>query len=438
MSKSTFARRQGRRPAALLSVAALATTGLIAAAAPAGAAVTPGGQADQNGRPGFVRDDQGIALTLCTNAVNCEPVDQADPLHGGYFAAEATAGAVTAIFGIETAAGEDPVTGEPTDQATVANVARFRGEGLQPGGRYTIKHPWGTTTVSADDQGDLDVVREAGGEAGTPLGSGVVKTFLRRLNAPAGFLGNLDTAGRVTGSPTGFNAVQVTGPGVNATTRSFIVNGQMRANTAMTSMTTRSLSLGSVTKAGASVANIPVSSFGTAPASFTVTKSGANPGAFRVLAPASVASGGAANIRVTYTPRANRNVSAILTIDDNGLAAPRQVVLTGVANDTRAPKVASSNPARGAANVAAGKSVKVTFSEAVRDAKGGLSLVDASGDKVAAKVSRLRTSNTYVLNPGRLLHRGARYTVRVNGGRKALRDLANNPARDSQWSFRTR
>ena len=437
MSKSTFVRRQGRGPTALLSVAALAATGLVAAAVPAGAAVTAGGQADANGRPGFVRDADGIALALCTDAVNCEPADPADPLHGGYFSAEATVGGIRAVFAIETAAGED-AAGNPTDQATVANVAVFDGDGLRPGARYTIRHPWGSSSVVADDRGRVRRVIEAGGEAGTALGSGVVKTFLRRVNAPAGFLGNLDAAGRVTGSPTGFNAVQVTGPGVNATARNFIVNGQMRANTAMTSVSTGALKLGSVKKATPSTAPIPVTSFGTANATFTVTKSGANPGAFRVQTPAAVASGSAGTISVTYTPKANRDASAVLTIDDNGLAAPRKVTLTGVANDTRAPKVLASTPARGAANVAAGKSVKVKFSEAVVSAKTSLSLVDAAGNKVGAKVSRVGKTNTYLVNPGRALAHGAKYTVKVNGGKKALRDLAGNAAKDTRWSFRTR
>src|SRR5262245_30312993 len=110
----------------------------------------------------------------------------------------------------------------------------------------------------------------------------------------------------------------------------------------------------------------------------------------------------------------------------------------GVANDTRAPKVLSSTPAKGASNVKAGKSVKVTFSEPVRSAKSGLSLVDASGAKVAARVSQVRKTNTYALNPGHALDRGAKYTVKVNGGRKALRDRAGNAAKDTRWSFRTR
>jgi methionine-rich copper-binding protein CopC len=439
MNKHAFVRRQDLRSSVLLSVAALATTGMIAAAAPAGAAVTTGGGADARNRPGFVRDDQGIALALCADAVNCEPADAADPLHGGYFAAEAAVGPFRIIFGIETAAGED-AAGNPTDQAIVANVARFRAEGLRPGGRYVVKDPWGSTTVFADNQGDVDFLAEGGGEAGSPLGSGPVKTFLRRLNAPAGFLGNLDTAGRVTGSPTGFNRVQITGPGVNATQRNFIVNGQLRPNMAMSTVNTPSLKLGSITKATASVGRVNVSSFGSAALSLNVTKGGANPSAFAVTNNcAAAAPGSACNVTVSYTPRANRDVSAVLTLDDPADLTPaRRVTVTGVANDTRAPKVASSNPAKGADNVRPGKSIKVGFSEAVLGAKSGLTLVDASGDKVAARVSRVRQTSTYKVNPRQALDRNATYRVQVNGGAKAVRDLAGNAARDISWRFGTR
>jgi hypothetical protein len=434
MSKNLFVRRSS----ALLSVAAMATTGLVAAAVPAGAAITTGGAEDANGRPAFVRDANGIALAFCDDTVNCEPADPADPLHGGYFGAEATAGGITAIFGIETAAGED-AAGEPTDQATIANVARFRGEGLQPGGRYTIKHPWGTRTVFADGQGDLDVVVEAGGEAATPLGSGVVTTFLRRLNAPAGFLGDLETAGPVTGSPTGFNALRVTGPAVSQTVRAFTVNGQMRANTAMTSVDTKALNLGSITKSTPSTVTIPVSSFGTAAANLTITKAGANPGAFSLPQGASltVPQGTTRNIQVRYTPQANRDVAAVLVVDDAGdLTAPRRIVVNGTAHDTRAPKVESRTPAKGS-TVRSGTNVKVKFTEAVSGFKSGLSLVDASGDKVAARVSRVAKTSNYVLNPRRSLD-GGRYTVKVNGGANGIRDLAGNAAKDVSWSFRSR
>jgi Big-like domain-containing protein len=428
-----------RRAAALFSASALAATALIATAGSAGAVITTGGATDPQNRPAFVRDGAGIALALCTDAVQCEPADPADPLHGGYFGAEATAGPITAIYGIETAAGEDPVTGEPSDTATLANVARFRGEGLRPGGRYTIRDPWGTRTVFADGQGDLDVVREAGGEAGSPLGQGIVKTFLRRLNAPAGFIGDLETAGPVTGSPTGFNRITVTGPGVNATQRNFTVNGQMRANTAMTSVGVESVRLGNVNKAGASTVNIPVASFGTAPAQVSVAKAGANPGKFQVTRTATIAQGTNGQILVTYRPQPNRTHSAILVLNDNGLGAPHRVRLQGTGPDTLRARVASSSPRRGQL-VGVSKNVSARFNEAVRGVKkSSFTLTNQSnGNKVGGSVSRVGQTNRYVFNPRSNLAGDTTYRVRLVGGKAAIRDLAGNPLRTKAWKFRTR
>jgi hypothetical protein len=94
-------------------------------------------------------------------------------------------------------------------------------------------------------------------------------------------------------------------------------------------------------------------------------------------------------------------------------------------------------PARGA-TVAPGKSVSVKFSEAVSGAKKSITLVNSDGRKVGAKVSRVGKTDRFVLNPRKALARDSRYTVKLNGGRKALRDLAGNAARDTQWKFRTR
>ena len=437
MSKTAFARRLGRRPAALLSVAALAATGAIATAVPAGAVITPSGGAGADGLANMYRDAQGAAVAQCLDAAFCPPVAAGDgPM---YYSADASVGSLRATWVLEGIFLED-AAGNPTNQLAISNSALFRAAGLQPNKKFTITDPWGTHTCISDGDGSLGnttCLFEGGGEAGGAVGSGPVKSLLRAVNAPAGFFGPLDAARRVTGSPSGFNRVTLTGPGVNIGTSFFTVNGQMPTGTAMTTVGTDALKLGSVKKATPSTATIPVSSFGTADAAFTVAKAGANPGAFQVQIPAAVASGGAGTIRVTYAPKANRNVSAVLTIDDNGLAAPRKVTVTGVANDTRAPKVLASTPARGAANVAAGKSVKVKFSEQVLSAKSGLSLVDAAGQKVGAKVSRVGKTNTYLLNPGHALAHGAKYTVNVNGGAKALRDLAGNAAKDIQWSFRT-
>jgi Big-like domain-containing protein len=431
-----------RRAAALFSASALAATALIATAGSAGAVVTAGGAADPEGRPGFFTDSQGIRLALCTNAVNCEPADPVDPLHGGYFAAEAQAGPVLAIYGIETAEGED-AAGNPNGQAIVANVARFRGD-LAANRQYRIQGPWGTHSCLTAADGELDCIVEAGGEAGTPVGGGPVKTFLRRVSgAPAGFLGDLETAGPVTGSPTGFNRVVVRGPAGNIVgqTNLFSVQGQMAANTPMANLSTDALRMGSGTNARPVTRNIRFSSFGTAPATPQVTKLGANPGRFAVdtSACAAVAAGRACNIRVTYTPQNNRDASARLRIGTGIPGSARQVSLQGVGTDTLRARVASSSPSRGQ-RVGVSKNVSVRFNEAVRGVKKSSFQVvnQRSGNKVGGSVSRVGQTNRYVFNPRSNLAGDTTYRVRLVGGKAAIRDLAGNPLRTKAWKFRTR
>ena len=436
-----------RRAAALLSASALAATALIATAGSAGAVVTAGGAADPEGRPGFFTDSQGIRLALCTDAVNCEPADPADPLHGGYFGAEAQAGPVLAIYGIETAEGED-AEGNPNGQAIVANVSRFRADGLTPNARYTIRGPWGSQSCVTDASGQLDgdiaCGAEAGGEAGTPIGGGPVKTFLRRVSgAPAGFLGDLETAGPVTGSPTGFNRVVVRGPAGNIVGQNnlFTVTGQMAANTPMASLNTAALSMGNGRNAQPVTRNIRFSSFGTAPATPQVTKLGANPGRFAVdtSACAAVAAGNACDIRVTYTPQNNRDASARLRIGTGIPGSARLVSLQGVGTDTLRARVASSSPRRGQ-QVGVSKNVSVRFNEAVRGVnKSFFEVVNQrSGNKVGGSVSRVGQTNRYVFNPRRDLAGDTTYRVRLVGGKAAIRDLAGNPLRTKTWRFRTR
>jgi hypothetical protein len=208
----------------------------------------------------------------------------------------------------------------------------------------------------------------------------------------------------------------------------------------MTLMTTKALSLGSAAKATPSTANIAIHSVGTAAAPVSVAKGGTNPGDFALVnncAPAPV--GTTCRIGVTYTPRANRNASAVLTINDGGLAAPRRVALTGVAPDTLAPRVLAKSPAANSTGVATARSVNVKFNEPV----GGVNKLtftltnNHTGNHVNAKVSQVRKTNSYMLNPTRGLDRATSYTVKLNGGRTGIADLAGNAVADTQWRFRT-
>ena len=200
---NTFA-RPSRSFSAILSTAALAATGLVATALPAGAALSPGGGANNEGVPTFFRDAEGMALQLCVAAEpNCEP--PVDDVIGSYFSAEATAGPLTAIYGVEAV--DDPELG-----AVVTSGSRFRIEAARPNTRYTIRDPWGSTSCRTDATGGADCRLESGGDAGT-VGSGHIKTFLRGLRGARAFIGNGDLVSQVTGSPTGFNRVTMTGGG---------------------------------------------------------------------------------------------------------------------------------------------------------------------------------------------------------------------------------
>jgi hypothetical protein len=326
MRNTTFPRR-GRLPMAILSATALAVAGLAAAMTPASAVVTQGGGLNDQAVPTFYRDAQGMALQLCVdpNEALCEPA--LDGHIGVYFAADATAGPLTALYGIEAV--QDEVTGEPL----VTNGARFRFSGARPNTTYTIRDPWGTSRCRTDATGGADCRLETSGTFGA-VRSGHVRTFLRSLRNPAGlFVGNADLTSRVTGSPTGFNRLTVTGGGRTFRTSLFTLMGRKLDNTAMSSVNPRSLRMGRPGRAEPIVRNIRYASFGTADARPTIRMSGPNPRAFAVRNQCgAMAPGTGCNIVVTFRPRqhVNRNVRAILTIDDNSLAAPRRVTLRGV------------------------------------------------------------------------------------------------------------
>ena len=324
--RSTITRRRGARSTALLSAAVLVASGIAATMGSANAVVTSGGGVNDRGTPGFYKDAQGLALALCTdaNANRCEPA--VDDHVGVYFAADAAAGPLTAIFGIEA-------INDPVDGLMVMNGARMRIEGAKRNTLYTIKDPWRTTTCRTDGTGSADCRRETSGAFGT-VRTGPVESFLRTVGPSSSeFIGSHIATSRVTGSPTGFNKVVMTGGGQKWTTNRFSLMGQKLANKAMSSLSTRALELGTGRSATAVTKTIRYQSIGTANARPTFRKGGTNPAAFSVRDTcASQAPGSACDIMVTFKPgqHANSIKRAVLTIDDNSLAAPRRVSLKGV------------------------------------------------------------------------------------------------------------
>jgi hypothetical protein len=320
-----------RRSVVALAATALASTALLGATNTADAVVRPGPGRNADGTPVFIRDSTGMALQLCTDAVNCEaPVA---PDIGSYFSAEATLGPMRAIWGVDAAFLED-AAGNPTNRAAVSNSALFRAEGLRPNRRYTIRGPWGRHTCLTDGRGRLDnknCLFERGGEAGGALRGGPVKSFLRAAVHPAGFVGSLEIPRRVIGSPSGFNRVTLTGPGANFRTNLIAVSGELMDSLPMAAVRKDSLRMGNKNKARPTQRLLRVRNIGTAPLSMRFTKSGDNPGRFRVDNNCrGVAPGRACALRVTYRPRRNAVHTAAMTLTTNGLRAPKRITMTGI------------------------------------------------------------------------------------------------------------
>lgn len=237
-STSTAASRIAPVAAGALLAAALAPLGAV----PAGAETAGMGPVDPaNGFPTWYSDGT-VKLQLCYMANSgclTEPPDPNAPAsypdnfpdEAFWFNAEASGG----TLGLYEAALEAAHANEAVidgDQMGFGRL-RFRLNDLQPNQQYTITHPYGVHTFTAEPApqdpslGEINVTLDEGctpsataacdwdSVGASFLGdfaSGSTATFLRQVNAPAGTLGDINTATAVTGAPSGTNAVIVTGP----------------------------------------------------------------------------------------------------------------------------------------------------------------------------------------------------------------------------------
>jgi hypothetical protein len=106
------------------------------------------------------------------------------------------------------------------DQVTFGRI-RVRIDGVKPGGRYVVTHPYGRETLTADKRGRVRMTEDVGCAA-TPCDfrealATRIGPFLRwdpqvAPAAPAGYVGNPLQEHRVVGSPRGTNLFRVTGP----------------------------------------------------------------------------------------------------------------------------------------------------------------------------------------------------------------------------------
>ena len=205
-----------------------------------------------NGFPLYYVDANGLALQPCLNLAGCGALAATlpNPLLPisfpanfpveAFYARAVAKFAVGTVTGIYTAALEGTFLNGvvATGNQMVFTRVRVRVDGLQPGGVYTVTHPYGVKTFTADGFGVINDTVTVGAVPislsptafSLALAGPVGSTFLTwDAPAPAGFIGDAATPHTVTGSPCGTNFFQVEGPGLavgGVQTNLFVITGQ--------------------------------------------------------------------------------------------------------------------------------------------------------------------------------------------------------------------
>jgi hypothetical protein len=229
--------------ASLAAAVTLAASLVPLAALPASADVAAVGPVDQQTGFPMWYSDGSVKLQLCYMAnAGClaEPPNLAAPAsypdnfpeEAFWFAAEASGGNLR----LYEAALEAAHVNGPVKQGEQMGFGRLRFiiENLVPDASYTVTHPYGVTTLTAEPDpknaalGRIKATLDSGVCAPTALvpcdwkgvgaaflgdyAVGTTASFLRQTGAAAGTLGDINTPRPVTGAPSGTNAVVVTGP----------------------------------------------------------------------------------------------------------------------------------------------------------------------------------------------------------------------------------
>jgi Abnormal spindle-like microcephaly-assoc'd, ASPM-SPD-2-Hydin len=379
------ARTSARRARRSIAVAAGAVTAaMLALSAPALAGVGTFGPVDpDHGFPTWYDDGNGGKVALCLdgppmclagvpNSSNPAAVPDNFEDEAFWWTAEAAIdeGGVNALLVLaqEAAfANGAPATG---DQMTFGRV-RIRISGLQAGGRYTVTHPYGEATFTAEagtgpninDTQDVGCVPVA--VAGqfcdfsltrfSALGPPFLRWDPAESPPPAGFLGDPNVEHTVVGSPNNTNFFRITGPGLplaGLRTDRFSVQAKLAGpETAFSDARPRSLSFGSAT-VGTPTApqTVTVHNGGTVPMTISsISLAGATSGDFALsantCAGATLQSGGACSVAVALAPGSPGAKSATLTVADDAAGGLRTVALSGDAVAAPAPVAPPAAPA---------------------------------------------------------------------------------------------
>src|SRR4051794_17261549 len=306
--------------------------------------------------PSTYTDSNGLALELCLGLPYCLADTDLVAVHeaGGdaeafYYAADATAGPFELHDALEAAY----AAGGP-DQEMVFQRTQVRAQksGLPANTQYTVTDPYGTFTCKTGGDGTIGSngcrteTTPVPGEFGRALNGRIGPFLTWDTGAPAGYIGDNATPHKVLGSPTGFNAFRVQGPGLTGTCAGgtipncvesglFVMQGRVKAGGASASVSAGTLDFGDVPGTPPVKKTLTYANTGSVPITVSsVAVSGADASAFDVqnncpAAPATLDVGARCTIDVTFTPQPGAASAATLTIADDTPAATRNIALKG-------------------------------------------------------------------------------------------------------------
>lgn len=398
----------------------------------------------QTGFPAYYTDTHGLSLHPCLDGPPLCPTTAADLLGNGadgegfYSAVSTTAGGIDLGLDLEMA-----YFGPGAGQEIVFARTQYsaNGGGLVPDGVYTVTDPYGgPTTCTADVTGAIKTNGCRTDQGGGPLDfttalGGRVGPFLTwdTLGAPAGgpppgYIGDGVTEHRVTGSPTGFNAFRVQGPGIASTcpnggsgipgcaqTDLFVVSGKLAPGPAAV-VGPAAIDFGNLTAPATRA--VTVTSLGT---ENLVVLGVSTTGPFAAKSTcATVAPGSGCTINITFTPVSGRFSSGVLQIVDNTRGSPRTVALAG-----RSVAAAVLDPASlffGTRKVGAGpsQSQKVT----VRNV--GVSTLEVVSATPSSRAYDVNRSGCSAVKPGDECALRVSFDPSAPGSQPATVDLVTN------------